>query len=169
MQIEKNKVVTFDYTVTDENGGMIESSHGDEPLSYLHGAGGIAPGLESAMEGKVEGDSFAITLRPEEGFGERDEELVHTLSRDELAELGEIEIGMQLHAEDESGIRILTVSKIEDDEIILDENHPLAGMTVKFDVKVVDVRDASDEEKEHGHPHVQGCGGGCDCGCSHHS
>lgn len=177
MQVGENRVVTFEYTAVDEQGKLIESSRDSEPMCYLHGYGRIAPGLETALEGRSVGDSFSITLAPADAFGERDDSLLHSFSREELSGLGMIEPGMQLQASDDSGTRILTVSEVREDEVILDENHPLAGMTVSFDVKVVDVRDATEEELQGDglfcdddcdtcgiHDHDDDCG----CGCGHH-
>ena len=183
MQISKNRVVTFEYAVHDEQGQPIDNSRDSGPLSYVHGTGKIVPGLEFALEGKYSGDTFSITLPPGQGYGERDESRFHEFTGEELASLGEFKVGMQLQTEDDSGKRILTVSRIEDGKIILDENHPLAGKTVKFDVHVLAVRDATEEELETGQAYGVSCrddcsacdtnmqegwGGDCGCGCHNH-
>ena len=146
MQVTGNTVVTFDFTVMDENGNIIESSKDTGAMSYLHGDGRIAPGLERALEGRSIGDSFSVHLTPSQGFGERDDSLIHIFTREELVGFGNIESGMKLQAQDENGNLLLTVTGIEDERIILDENHPLAGKTVEFDVTIVDVRNATQEE-----------------------
>ncbi len=183
MQIKDDTVVTFDYTVLNEKGDVIESSEDQGPMRYLHGEGKIVPGLETALDGKEPGDTFSITLPPEEAYGMRDDTRIHVFTRNELSGLGEINIGMQLQAEDDSGKKILTISKIEDDEITLDENHPLAGKTVSFDVTITDVRPPNDEELGHSENHdvrcTDNCGTcdlnvpsisdtNCGCGCDHH-
>ena len=146
MHVAANKVVTFDFTVADENGNPIESSADTGAMSYLHGDDRIAPGLERALEGRSVGDSFSVYLTPANGFGERDESLIHTFTKEELAGLGKLEIGMQVQASGENGRRILTLTGIENDKVVLDENHPLAGRTVNFDVTVTDIRNATVEE-----------------------
>jgi len=178
MQVAESKVVTFEYTVVDEQGKLIESSGDGEPMCYLHGAGRIVPGLEMDMEGKYAGDTFSVTLAPNQAYGERDESDFHVFTREEMAGLGELRLGMQLQAQDASGeLRILTVTKMEDDKITLDGNHPLAGQTVGFDVTILDVRNATEEELGHGQ-YVR-CTDDCatcdldtgldhDCGCGHH-
>jgi len=183
MQIQDDAVVAFDYMALDEKGNLIESSKDQGPMHYLHGAGRIVPGLEAALDGKKPGDTLSVTLSPEEAYGMRDDTRIHVFSRNELSGLGEIKIGMQLQAEDDSGKRILTVSKIEGDEITLDENHPLAGKTISFDVSVTDVRPATDEELGYTENHDVQCTDNCstcdlnvpsigdtncDCGCDHH-
>ena len=146
MRVGANRVVTFDFTVMDENGNLIESSKDTGAMCYLHGDGRIAAGLERALEGRSIGDSFSVHLTPSQGFGERDDSLIQTFTQEELAGLGKIEIGMQIQASDENGKRTLTITEIEDDRVVLDGNHPLAGKTVIFDVTVVDVRNATEEE-----------------------
>lgn len=183
MRIAPNTVATFEYTVVDDKGELIESSQDAEPMSYLHGAGRIAPGLEAAMEGKTVGDTFSVTLSPEQAFGHRDDSKVLELPKREVARLGEIRIGMQLEARDSSGRRILTVTEIGGDKVTLDENHPLAGKTLSFDVTVTDVREATADELGLDSLHDVRCAedcGTCDlhsplfgqhdcgCGCDHH-
>lgn len=183
MKVSKDAVVTFEFTVVDDHGQLVESSRDTEPMCYLHGAGRIAPGLESAMEGRSVSDTFSVMLSPKNGFGERDESRVHVFSREELAGLGELRIGMQLKAEDDSGNRVLTVSRIEDETITLDENHPLAGKVVSFDITVIDIRRATAEElgqePDHDVRCTDDCGTcglhdplldnhDCGCGCDHH-
>ncbi|HET9959490.1 MAG TPA: peptidylprolyl isomerase [Polyangiaceae bacterium] len=152
MQIANEKVITIDYTLTDEAGEVLDSSSDDGPLSYLHGFGNIVPGLEAALEGKAKGDSVQVTVAPEEGYGKRDEALVQSLPRNRFPD-GEIEVGMQFHAEAQGASRVLTVVAVDEKAVTIDANHPLAGRTLSFDVTVRDVRDATAEELEHGHVH----------------
>ena len=183
MRISKDMFATFEYAVRDEQGELIDNSRDSGPLSYIHGKGRIVPGLESALEGKSAGDTFSVTVAPEQGYGERDDSRIHVFTREELAALGELKVGMQLQAGDESAKRILTVSQIQDDKIIMDENHPLAGKTISFDVHVLAVRDATVEELETGQAYDVVCrddcttcamnlpgerGDDCGCGCHNH-
>lgn len=153
MQIAKNAVVAIDYTLTDDNGQVLDTSQERGPLSYLHGAGNIIPGLEKALEGKAEGEKVNVSVAPEEGYGQRDESLVQAVPKKMFAETAEPEPGMQFQAMGPDGARILTVMKVEGDQVTVDANHPLAGQQLNFDVAVVNVREASEEEVEHGHVH----------------
>ncbi|MGZ9067786.1 MAG: FKBP-type peptidyl-prolyl cis-trans isomerase [Burkholderiales bacterium] len=152
MQIASEKVITIDYTLTDEAGETLDSSEQDGPLTYLHGSGNIVPGLEAALEGKSAGDSLKVVVPPADGYGEHDEELVQALPRDRFPD-GEIEIGMRFQAQSGGGTRVLTVVALTDEEVTIDANHPLAGRTLSFDVSVREVRNATQEEIAHGHVH----------------
>ncbi len=153
MQIAKDKVVTIDYTLTDDAGKVIDqSANGD--FAYLHGASNIIPGLEMALVGKDAGDEVSVTVPPEEAYGARDESLKQVVSRDMFQSPEEIEVGRQFHAQTPSGeTLVITVVGVQDEEVTIDGNHPLAGVNLNFDVKVVDVRDATKEEIDHGHTH----------------
>ena len=155
MQIEARKVITIDYTLTDEAGEILDSSDDDGPLSYLHGFGNIVPGLESALEGKKAGESLQVTVSPTDGYGERDEKLVQALPRNRFPQ-GDIEVGMRFTTQSGDSARMLTVVAVDQKEVTVDGNHPLAGQTLSFDVTVRDVRDATEEEIEHGHVHEPG-------------
>ncbi|MCK9532402.1 MAG: peptidylprolyl isomerase [Gammaproteobacteria bacterium] len=153
MQITAKKVVTIDYTLTDEQGQVIDSSQGRDPLAYLHGFSNIIPGLESALEGRTSGDALNVKVAPTEAYGERDDALIQSVSRDLFEDANELEVGMRFQSVSEDGVRLVTVVDVTDDTVTVDANHPLAGVTLTFDVTVVDVRDANDEELEHGHVH----------------
>jgi len=153
MQISANKVVSIDYTLTDDNGAVIDSSEGRGPLAYLQGHGNIIPGLESALEGKTTGDALQVSVAPAEGYGERDDSLTQEVPRQMFENADEIQVGMQFQTGSEQGMHIVTVTAIDDENVTVDANHPLAGQTLNFDVKVVEVRDASEEELSHGHVH----------------
>jgi FKBP-type peptidyl-prolyl cis-trans isomerase SlyD len=155
MQVAKEKVVRIHYTLTDEQGDLLDSSEGHEPLTYLHGAGTIVPGLESALEGKAAGDKLTVTVPPEEGYGSRDDELIQAVPRDRFP-AEDLEVGMRFHARGEDDSRIVTITAIDDQNVTVDANHPLAGVTLAFDVTVVEVRDATAEELHHGHVHGEG-------------
>jgi FKBP-type peptidyl-prolyl cis-trans isomerase SlyD len=156
MQIAKQKVVTIDYTLTDEQGDVIDTSQGDEPLVYIQGSGSMIPGLEAALEGKSAGDSLKVTIPPEQGYGPRDEELVHVVPRERFPADAEISEGMQFEAQGADGAHEVTVVGVDDKNVTVDANHPLAGMTLAFDVKVIEVRDATADELKHGHVHGPG-------------
>lgn len=153
VQIADGKVVTFHYTLKDDEGTIIESSVGQEPLEYLHGYKNIIPGLEKKLTGKAVGDTFTAAIEPESAYGDYDDRLVEILSRGDFSSENEIQVGMQFEVEDPDGYSLITVTKIEGDEVTVDGNHPLAGERLTFEIEVVDVREASAEELSHGHAH----------------
>jgi FKBP-type peptidyl-prolyl cis-trans isomerase SlyD len=155
MQIANQKVVTIDYTLRDDQGDVLDSSQGQEPLTYIHGAGNIIPGLENALAGKGPGESLKVTIPPAEGYGDRDEELVQKVPRDRFPG-GSVEVGMRFHAQGSAGSQVVTVVAVDEGNVTVDANHPLAGMTLAFDVKVLEVRDATADELQHGHVHGKG-------------
>lgn len=156
MEIARHKVVTMDYTLTDEQGDVLDTSEGRGPLAYIHGIGSLIPGLEAELEGRSAGDEISVTVSPEQGYGVRDESLMQTLSREQFQGVEDLEVGMQFRAQSDSGERVVTVVGVEGDEITVDGNHPLAGMTLSFEAQVLEVRDATAEELDHGHVHGPG-------------
>lgn len=162
MQIAKDKVATFDFTVTDDGGMVLDSSEQFGPFGYIHGIGYLVPGLEAEMEGKSPGDAFSVTIPPATAYGVRDESLIQVIPRDRFAGISELQVGMRTEAHYEDGPKPMLVTRMDDDSVTVDGNHPLAGLTLNFDVKVLEVRDATDEELAHGHL----AGEGCDCGGS---
>jgi len=157
MQISRNTVVTIDYTLKDDKGTVIDSSEGNEALAYLHGADNIIPGLESALEGKTAGEALTVTVAPEDGYGTRNLELIHQVPRNMFPEDEDIVVGVQYHAQGQEGeVITFMVTAMEGDSVTVDANHPLAGEQLHFDVQIVEVRDASDEEIDHGHVHGAG-------------
>ncbi|MHB8405731.1 MAG: FKBP-type peptidyl-prolyl cis-trans isomerase [Gammaproteobacteria bacterium] len=155
MHIEKNTVVSIDYTLTDTDGTVLDSSKGQKPLDYLHGSGNIIPGLEEALAGKHAGDSVKVSVPPEKGYGLRNETLSHKVPRKMFDAKSEIKPGMRFHAEAEHGEHTVTVTAVDSEHVTVDANHPLAGKVLNFDVNVVSVRVATSEELEHGHVHGQ--------------
>ena len=153
MSISKNQVVTIDYTLKDEEGEIMDSSDGREPLSFIQGNGMVIPGIEEAVSEKNEGDNFSATIEPSEGYGEYNDELIFELPKDRLQGLDDVQVGMHVQAETKEGTQILTVKEIHDDSIVFDANHPLAGQTLFFDITIKDVREATSEEIDHGHLH----------------
>ncbi len=157
MTITGNKVVSIHYNVVDaDSQEMIDSSDGKEPMVYLHGARNIIPGLEQALEGRVSGDAFDVTVAAAEAYGEHSQDRVQSVPREAFAEIGELQLGLRVTAQTEIGAIELLVTEIGDDEVTVDANHPLAGRNLKFSVRVEQVRDASEEEIAHGHAHGPG-------------
>jgi len=156
MQVDKHKVVTIDYTLQDDSGNVIDSSE-DGSFAYLHGADNIIPGLENALAGKSAGEELAVSVSPQDGYGLRDESRSQVVPRDMFPSDADIEPGTQFHAQGPDGQNLLvTVTEVEHDNVTVDGNHPLAGISLNFQVKVVDVRDATAEELDHGHVHGPG-------------
>lgn len=152
MNIEQDKVVDLDYKLT-VKGEVVDQSEPGEPLTYLHGHSNIIPGLEKALEGKGAGDTMQVTVQPEDGYGERDEDNTEELAREDFED--DIEIGETYYAQAEDGSVIpFTVMELNGDMVKVDFNPPLAGEVLNFDVTVVGVRDATAEELEHGHAHT---------------
>jgi FKBP-type peptidyl-prolyl cis-trans isomerase SlyD len=156
MNITENCVASFHYTLTDGTGKVLDSSEGQEPLSYLHGAGNIIPGLEKALLGKTIGDKLNVAVNAAEAYGERDDTMVQELPTSMFSGVDQIEIGMEFHAETEHGLQVVTVTSVANDTVTIDGNHPLAGVDLNFDVEVTAVRDATPEELTHGHAHGAG-------------
>ena len=157
MQVSEQKVVTMNYEVADDQGQLIDRSEEGGPLAYIHGNGQLIPGLETALEGRGKGDKVAVDVPPEQGYGERDEDGVQTVARNQFDDSVEIEVGMQFEAQDDDeGHQIVTVVAVDGENITLDTNHPLAGKNLCFEVEILDVRDASAEELSHGHVHGPG-------------
>lgn len=156
MQIAANKVVQIHYTLTDNDGEVLDSSKGKGPLAYIHGMGNLISGLETALAGRTVGDKFQVTIAPEDAYGLRDDDLVQSVPRDAFQGVDEIHPGMQFQAQSPEGMQMFTVIEVVEDEVLLDGNHPMAGVTLNFDVEVADIRDATAEELDHGHVHGPG-------------
>ena len=158
MTIENNKVASIDYTLTNDAGETLDTSIGKEPLNYIQGHQNIIPGLEKALEGKSVGEKLTVTVPPEEAYGTSSPASIQTVSKEVFQGVDNIDVGMQFQAQGEGGQPIIvTVTKVEDDQVTIDGNHPLADQTLTFDVEIKEVRDATEEELEHGHVH--GIGG----------
>jgi len=158
MTIQKDKVVTMHYHLTNsDDGQVLDSSQGNEPLTYLHGTGSIIPGLERQLNGLDVGATKTVQVAAAEAYGEYDEEMVQTLPREEFAGIDTLEVGMQLHAQDQDGNAFnVHITQINGNEVVIDGNHPLAGMPLTFEIEVVAIRDATAEELQHGHAHGEG-------------
>jgi FKBP-type peptidyl-prolyl cis-trans isomerase SlyD len=156
MTIQKNSVVTINYTLKDETGGFIESSEGQEPLTYLHGQGNVIPGLEASLEKKSAGESIKISIPPEDAYGVWEESKMLNIPKGQFSGVDDIKAGMQFSVHSNVGEQIVTVTKVEGETVTVDANHPLAGKTLKFDVTVLGIRDATKDELKHGHAHGAG-------------
>ena len=155
--IVKDKVVELHFTLKNKAGEQIDSSHGQSPLAYLHGHRNLIPGLEKELQGCKVGDKKNVVIEPSEGYGEIDESLRMDIPLDQFPKDEQIEAGMQFQGTSNDGQTIVfVVNEVHDDHVAVDGNHPLAGATLHFDVEVVGVRDATDEELQHGHVHEPG-------------
>lgn len=154
MNIGKNCVVSIQFKLTNDQGQLLDASEEGTPLIYLHGAVGIVPGLEKALEGKTVGESFNATVTPEEGFGEQNPELVTAVPISSFPDMSQIQVGVQLQSTDNSSGEPMNfiVREISDEHVTLDSNHPLAGQTLHFEGTVQDIREATAEEISQGHP-----------------
>lgn len=153
MTIAKNKVVGIDYTLTDKDGNVIDSSTSQGPLYYIQGIGNLIPGLEAQLEGKKAGDQLNVVIAPKDAYGERQDSLCQQVSRAQFENADEIEVGMQFEVDTEQGEVVVSVVSVTDDAVIVDGNHPLAGVELHFDVTVREIREATAEELSHGHVH----------------
>ncbi|USZ15321.1 peptidylprolyl isomerase [Moraxella sp. FZLJ2107] len=154
--IANDTVVKFNYTLTNDKGETLDQSQG-EPLAYLHGHHNIIPGLEKEMTGKKAGDKFKVTVKPEEAYGEYIAEAVQEVPRANFQGVDNIEVGMQFQSQTDDGhVMLVTVKDVNDEVVVVDGNHPLAGVELTFDVEIVEVRAATADEIAHGHAHGVG-------------
>lgn len=163
MKAQKDLYVTINYTLKDDDGEIIDTSVGKEPLGYVHGNNFLLPKLEEIITDKEPGEKFSVVLEAKDGYGERDERLVAKVARENFDTDLPIEVGMQFQADTPAGPQIVKVTEVTPEQITVDANHELAGVRLHFDVEVVDVRQATQEEIDS----LSGCGGGCGgCGGS---
>lgn len=156
MEISPNKVVTFHYTLTDSEGSFTETSEERDPVAYLHGRGNIVRGLEDALRGRQAGDELKVTVAPEDAYGPHDPSSVQRVPIKHLVRPGKLAAGQIVAVNTTEGPRRATVLKVGRFNVDVDLNHPLAGKTLIFDVRIVDVREATREEIAHGHAHGPG-------------
>ena len=158
MTIQNDKVVTMHYHLTNtDDGQVLDSSRGSNPLTYLHGTGSLIPGLERALDGLDVGATKTVEVAAADAYGEYDDEMVQTLPRDEFAGIDKLEVGMRLQARDQDGNTFhVHVAQINGNDVVIDGNHPLAGVPLTFEVEIVAIRDATAEELQHGHAHGEG-------------
>ena len=152
MQITKNKVAGIHYTLRDNSGAVLDTSDGRDPLYYLHGAGNLIAGMEEGLEGKTEGDKFELKISPDKGYGEKDPTMTQKVPRSAFGDQ-EVKKGMKFSTDRGA---VVTVTEIGLDSVTVDANHPLAGVELNFDVEVMEVRNATAEEIQHGHVHGPG-------------
>jgi FKBP-type peptidyl-prolyl cis-trans isomerase SlyD len=158
MTIQNQKAVTINYTLKDDQGEIIDQSN-DGSFCYLHGADNIIPGLENALTGKSKDEKLDLVIKPEDAYGEYNAAFSQVVEKSmfEQDQSEELQVGMQFHAQGEDGgMVMITISAIDGDKVTIDGNHPLAGITLHYDVHIVDVRDATEEELSHGHIHQHG-------------
>ncbi|MBN6151983.1 peptidylprolyl isomerase [Xanthomonas sp. AmX2] len=151
MEIANGLVATIHYTLTDDAGEIIDKSAPDNPLSYLHGAGNIVPGLEKALTGKRPGESVQADVIPAEGYGPRHDQLVQQVPRSSFPDADTLAPGMQFQAQTDQGPLLVTVTEVGQEQVTIDGNHPLAGQVLHFAVEVAGVREATAQEKNQGH------------------
>ncbi|MDT8428358.1 MAG: peptidylprolyl isomerase [Pseudomonadales bacterium] len=156
LMIGKNSVVSIHYTLKDDDGQVMDSSSGGDPLVYLHGANNLIPGLEKELNGKTVGQNFTASIPPAEAYGETNPALVQAIDRSMFQGVDVIEPGMAFTAQGEHGQQQITVTAVDGDQITVDANHPMAGKTLHFDVEIMDVRAATEQELAHGHVHAHG-------------
>jgi FKBP-type peptidyl-prolyl cis-trans isomerase SlyD len=152
MQIAKHKVASIHYTLTDNDGKVLDSSAGREPLHYIQGIGNLIPGMEEGLEGKKQGDKVNLKVSPEKGYGVKDDKMVQRVPRSAFGG-GEIKKGMQFQTDQG---QVVTVTEVGLNEITVDANHPLAGVELNFAVEVISIREATEDELAHGHVHGPG-------------
>lgn len=153
MTIANDMVVSIDYTLTDNDGNVIDKSDAGQPLKYLHGHKNIIPGLEKELEGKTEGTELSVKIDPAEGYGQVEPTLIQEVPKEQFQTIENLQAGMQVQAQTDQGPVVFTVTELKDDTVVVDANHPLAGVELNFAVKVVEIREASKEELDHGHVH----------------
>ncbi|USD38394.1 MULTISPECIES: peptidylprolyl isomerase [Ferrimonas] len=163
MKIAANTVVTMHYRLRDGDGELIEDSFDGQPMQYMHGTNNLIPGLEAELNDKAAGDKMSVSVAPEQAYGPYQDGLKQEVPMAAFAGVEDIAPGMRFMAETDQGPTPVTVTEVKDDTVVVDGNHPLAGVTLNFDVEVVEVRAATEEEIAHGHLHAEGgcCGGGC--------
>jgi FKBP-type peptidyl-prolyl cis-trans isomerase SlyD len=160
MKIAKNNVVVMHYAVSDSEGTLIDSSYEDKPMAIIQGVGYLIPGLDDALIDHQAGDKFEVAVACDQAYGERHDDYVQTVPREVLAGVEDLALGTQLRATTDDGEQTVIVIDVQDDVITVDGNHPLSGLDLNFDVEIIEVREATAEELEHGHVHAEG-------GCGH--
>lgn len=178
MKVAKNVVVSIAYQVRTEDGVLVDEAPANQPLEYLQGHNNLVIGLENALEGKAVGDKFEVRVKPEEGYGEYNENMVQRVPKEVFVGVDDLEVGMRFIADTDMGPLPVVITEVGESDVVVDGNHMLAGQELLFNVEVVATREATLEEIAHGHIHQEGgcCGGhdsdeaghGCGCGGHHH-
>lgn len=161
MKITNNSVVVMHYAVSDSEGTLIDSSYDHKPMAIIQGSGYLIPGLEDALLDHQVGDKFEVAVSAEQAYGDRHDDYVQIVPKELLQGVEDLTVGTQLRASTDDGEQTVIVIEVTDDEVTVDGNHPLAGLDLSFDVEVLEVREATEEELAHGHIHAEGesCGG----------
>lgn len=155
MNISKHKVVGIQYVLTDDQGTILDQSRPEQPLYFIQGIGQLIIGLEEALEGKTKGTSLKVSIEPEKGYGPKDESLIQEVPIDAFGGQ-DVQVGMQFTANAGDHEYNVQVTSVSNGIVTVDANHPLAGATLHFEVNIEDVREATDEELDHGHVHGPG-------------
>ncbi len=150
MKIRNDVVVTIEYTVKDKKGNIIDSSDDNEALSFIQGTGKVFDGLEAALMGRSSGERLSISLEPDQAYGARNEELVKQIPRERFNLDGQIQPGMKFKTKKEDRVMTVTVTEVTDDQVTVDANHPLAGVSIDIDLVIISVREAIEEELRSG-------------------
>ncbi len=171
MIVENNKVVTITYKASSQEGKVLESSDYSGNLDYIHGQGFLVPGMENALAGKKTGDKIDEMLKAADAFGVYEDAMIFGINRTDFAVSDEeLKVGLEFQAEIKGDVRFCRVDKIEGDKVIINANHPYAGMDIRFEAEILGIREPSPEELDHGHVHAGGHShGGCGCGNGSHS
>lgn len=157
LMIGQNSVVSMHYTLKNDQGEIMDSSQGKEPMVYLHGANNLIPGLEAELTGKTTGAEFSASIPPAQAYGEFNQDFIQVINKSMFQGVESVEVGMTFMAQGDGGAqRQIRVTEVDGDDITIDANHPLAGQTLHFEVEVVDVREGTPQEIEHGHVHAGG-------------
>jgi len=165
MNIAKERVVTVEYTLKDADGRTLDTSAGRTPLTYIQGVGSMIPGFEAALEGKGPEGMLSFVVEPSQGYGERNESMLFSIPRERFQNISDLQVGKQVQVRTPHGTITMTVFKIDDESITLDANHPMAGKKLFFEVKVLNVRDATEEELQNVYSRIHGCDSSCNQGC----
>lgn len=155
MQITKNSVVGIHYVLTDTTGKILDQSASGSPLLFIQGIGHLIPGLEEALEGKIKGDKFQVSIDPDKGYGQKDSGLIQEVGKEAFGDQ-QVAVGMQFTANSGSNQYQVTVTSVSDTHVTIDANHPLAGEILNFEVEIDSVREATPDELSHGHVHGPG-------------
>ena len=156
MEIGENKVVQMHYTLKNDKGEVLDTSEGQDPLTYMHAEGAIIPGLFQAITGKKVGEKVSVVVKPQDGYGDKDDSMVKQVPIESFKGMDDMAVGVKVEAETDDGIQIATITEIREKEVTIDLNHPLAGVTLHFHVEITDIREATEEEVSHGHVHGPG-------------
>lgn len=156
MKIDNDKVVLFNYTLTNKKDGEVLDASNGQPMAYLHGHDNIIAGLESQMVGKEVGDEFTVEVLADSAYGDVDEAAIQVVERELFQGVADIEVGMSFEAQSDHGVHWVRIVAVDGDQITVDANHPLAGLDLLFDIEIMGIRDADADELEHGHAHGSG-------------